>query len=716
MTIYSSIHFRRLSLFLLAPLFLGTSAWADTAGAAGAAAPASSSSEISVTLVEIPVEVRRGDDPVRGLTAADFVVIEEGRSLPIVAAEPIDLGGPQKPGAVPLPEAARRNLFLLFDFALSRPERLAQGIAAARELVARSLAPGDLVAVGIFLPKGDLPVLLNFTADRAAADRTLEALQTLLPGRAPTIKATADKTRTEEPDPLRLTGLGVRNLLSEAFRIDDRNFAKDMLGGLGAGDGSKGAFLIRNLLGHSSVLHQGSVDALQSDRVMALAETMAGLAETLRPVTGRKYMALFSEGFPMTLAYQATATTDATIGGSALLVRLDKALEELRHSGWVLHTVSLWGALDGLTADGLFFMAHETGGVLVEGMNKLAEGMDAAMRESAHSYLLTAQVDVAADGSYHPLEVRLRNSPAHTQIQAREGYFAPLPFRRQKDVQRLLEAARLVAGDEERNELEIQAVAVPLRSGAATTPVTVIVEIPGAPLLASGAASGARQLGLEVYGYALTKAGDDNSDYFAQAVSLDPAKVGPRLAQGGVRVLGQLNLPPGEHRLRVLVRDRGDGRLSLLTIPLSLTASTAAGGIGDPQARLDALFLPAPGDPWLLVRPADTVFDIHGRSVVPATQAALAAAGEAQIALLGRGFTSQGQWIRGRILTAEGKPAEGGSVELLTVSPGESGEPDLVLGRLRAGSLPAGDYMLELRMGQKTGAVQASAVRPFLIR
>jgi len=681
------------------------------AASIGAAQPAppSDSSEISVTLVEIPVEVTRGDDPVRGLTAADFEVTEKGRSLPIVAAEPIDLEAPPKPGASPLPEAARRNLFLLFDFSLSRPAKLADGIAAARELVAKSLAPGDLVAVGIYLPKGELPVLLNFTSDRAAADRTLAALQTALPGRAPA-RTVQGKAPAEEPDPLRLTGLGIRSLLSEAFRIDDRNFAREMNGSLGPGDGSKGAFLIRNLLGHSGIIHQGNVESLQGDHVMALAEVMAGLAETLRPVTGRKYLALFSEGFPMSLVSHEAFSGDTVIGGSALLTKLEATLAELRRSGWVLHTVSLGGALEGITADGLFFMANETGGMLVEGVNNLAQGMDAAMQRSAHSYLLTVQADVADDGAYHPLTVRLREAPPRTHLQSREGFFAPLPFRQQKDVQHLIEAARLVAGDEERNDLGVQAVAVPLRSGGETTPVAVVIEVPGAPLLASGAASGARQLGLEVYGYALTEAGG-NSDYFAQAVSLDPVKVGPRLAQGGVRVLGQLNLAAGQHRLRVLVRDRGDGRLSLLTIPLDLsTASSAA------QARLDALFLSAPGDPWLLVRPADMAFDIHGRSIVPATQAALPAAGEAQIALLGRGFTHQGQWIRGRILTAEGKPTDGGSVDLLTVSPGEAGEPDLVLGRLRAGSLPAGDYMLELRMGKKTGAVQASTIRPFLIR
>jgi VWFA-related protein len=705
---------RTITLFLLASLLI------SVAGAAG------TTNEISVTLVEIPVEVTRGGKPAQGLTAADFEVVEKGGSLPIVAFEPIDVtgpGSPGKPAAAPPSQAARRHLFLLFDFALSSPERLAGGIAAARDLVAHSLDPSDLVAVGIYLPKGELPVLLNFTADRTAADRTLAALEGMVDRKTDRKidreePAKAQAKPAQEPDPLRLTGLGVDSLLTQAFRTDERNFAGEELASLGRSDGSKGSFLQHNVLGHTMVVEQVNTDARQRDHVMALAETMAGLADVFRPVAGRKILALFSEGFSMSLADRMVESVWTTaIGGSALLAKLHETLGDLQRSGWVLDTVSLWGTRAGLSSDGLFFLANETGGVVVEGTNDLAKGLDAALQRSAHGYVLTVQVDVAPDGSYHPLEVRLRNESGHARVHHRGGYFAPLPFREQKDMQRLTEAARMVAGDEERNELGVQAVAVPLRSGGGTTPVAIVIEVPGAPLLAAGKAAGARQLGLEVYGYALTETGG-SSDYFAQAVSLDPGKVGPRLTQGGVRILGQLNLTPGEHRLRVLVRDRGDGRLSLLTIPLSLSAPgvAAKGATGEAQARLDALFLSAPGDPWLLVRPADMAFEVHGRSVVPATQAALPAAGEVQIALLGTGFTSQGQWIRGRILTAEGKPTEGGAVDLLTVSPGEAGEPDLVLGRLRAGTLPAGDYMLELRLGKKTGVVQASTVRPFLIR
>ncbi|HEX6861461.1 MAG TPA: hypothetical protein VF414_01525, partial [Thermoanaerobaculia bacterium] len=302
------------------------------------------------------------------------------------------------------------------------------------------------------------------------------------------------------------------------------------------------------------------------------------------------------------------------------------------------------------------------------------------------------------DGSYHKLEVRLRSPQKGARLHHRGGYFAPMPFQRQDDIQRLADAARLVMGDEESDDLGVQVVAVPLRSGGETTPVAVLLEVKGERLLAAGAP----KAGIEAYGYALDAQGSSR-DFFAQSVDLDLDKVGGRLAQGGVRILGRLELPRGEHRLRILVRDRADGRSSLLTVPLSLT-----------ESHIDALFLPPAGDPWILVRPPEAELDLHGRSVVPAAQATLPASGEAQLLIVGHGLAGGEAVLDSDILSAEGKPVAGGKLELLAVTPGEAGEPDMVVGRLSAGSLPPGSYLLKLLLGSQARA-QAVTARPFRI-
>ncbi len=682
------------------------------------------SSGISVTLVEVPVEVNRGDTPITGLTAADFEVLEGKRALPIVAFEPIDLEAAAAPGAPPPPPAARRHLLLLFDFAFSRPQRLAEGLSAAREMIAKGLDPRDLVAVGLYMPKGELQLLLSFTTDRSAAERTLAGLEGLLTGkleRADLIGEPGKPGKTGKPgdtDPLRLTGMDARTLLQQVWRVDERNFSSDMLDSLGATDGTWGSFLQHNVLHHSSVVHQSNVDAAMRGHVTAMAAAMDGLAAALRPVTGRKYLALFSEGFSMDILASTPERVDrVNTDGAQVLANLAETLAELKRSGWVLHSVNIRGAM-AFAAEGLFFLADQTGGTLVEGTNDLAAGLGAAMRRSAHGYLISVQADdVPLDGAYHKLEVRLRTPQRGVRLHHRGGYYAPLPFANQDDVRKLADAARLVGGDAERDDLGIQALAMPLRPGPETTPVAVLVEIPGSRLVSAGSPD----IHLEVYGYALDDAGSSN-DFFAQSVDMDSAKVGGRLSRGGVRVLGQLDLPPGRHRLRVLVRDRHDGRTSLLTLPLSIegaaTAATAANTA--PEARIDAVFLPPAEDPWLLVLPGEkSAFDLHGRSILPAAQAAIPASGNAQLLVVGRGLAGDEALLRGRILDAAGRTAAGGGVEWLGVTAGDSGEPDMVVGRLDAGTLVPGNYLLELRLGRQIRAqavvFQAITARPFRI-
>jgi hypothetical protein len=111
------------------------------AGLAHAQTP-SVSSDISVTLVEIPVEVTKGDEPVRGLSAADFEVREGKNVLPIVSFEVIDLEAPPKPEAPPPPPAARRHVLFLFDFANSPGESGEPDLVVGR-LSAGSLPPGS---------------------------------------------------------------------------------------------------------------------------------------------------------------------------------------------------------------------------------------------------------------------------------------------------------------------------------------------------------------------------------------------------------------------------------------------------------------------------------------------------------------------------------------------------------------------------------------------
>ncbi len=593
-----------------------------------AAQTPSVSSDISVTLVEIPVEVTKGDEPVRGLTAADFEVREGNRTLPIVSFEIVDLEAPPEPDAPLPPPAARRHVLFLFDFANSDRPLLEQGIAASRTVLAEGLDPRDLAGVAVYLPTGELPVLLSFTTDRAAATRTIDGLEAVLNGKVPE-KGTA-------LDPLRQTGMDSHTLANRIAKIEERNVAAELLADLNTGAG-RGPDLQSEILAHSAAVHQASLEDRESAHVITMADAMQGLVRALRSVEGRKYLAFFSQGFNPGLINKGPSIDSASGIGSDILKKLGETFAELRRSGWVLHGVDIAGVKRGsLSADSLFYMANGTGGKLIEGTNDLAKGFGRAMRRSLHSYLVSVQVDdVAFDGSYHELEVKLRSSQKGVQLHHRGGYFAPLPFKNQEDVRRLADAARLVGGEEESDELGVQVIAVPLRSRGEINPVSILLEVQGDRLLTPGSP----KVGIEAYGYVLDEQGSSR-DFFAQSVDLDVEKVGSRLAQGGVRILGRLDLPPGEHRLRVLVRDRADGRTSLLTVPLSLRAD---------EAHMDAFFLPPAGDPWILARPVEGGLDLRGRSLAAAAQATLPASGEAQLLIVGHGLTGGEAVLDGRL-------------------------------------------------------------------
>jgi tetratricopeptide (TPR) repeat protein len=132
--------------------------------------------------------------------------------------------------------------------------------------------------------------------------------------------------------------------------------------------------------------------------------------------------------------------------------------------------------------------------------------------------------------------------------------------------------------------------------------VTAVIEIPGPGLLAAaGGATEADPLVLEVFVYALagTSAGNDDGpeviDQVTGRLVLDPP-FPRRFRELGIKLLAPLRLPPGDHRLRALVRGPGDAlglRTAGVTVP-DVTASDAAAP--------DELFSPPYPDPggWLV--------------------------------------------------------------------------------------------------------------------
>ena len=674
-----------------------------------------------VVAVEVPVQVMKDGKPVRGLTAADFEIVQDREVQELTGFEAIDLGTAQ-PGTVPV--AGRRHFLLLFDLSFSEPKSIVKARAAAQEVVLKSLHPSDLVAVATYSEARGPELALGFTADRRQIEAAIDSLG---------LPALVDRN----PDPLRLVAEQLRADLTSPLRP---------VRGASEEAAQRRRDLEQQVFDDLQKVAQAGDRSDQGRRragISAFARAFEDLARRLGGVAGRKYVVYLSEGFDASLL---TGTTDkakigdmddATLRGETWKVdsderfggrgnrELDKMLEELRRADCVIQAVDIGGvraSADLSTPrpsgeDALFLLADGTGGELYRSYNDLGEAMGRMLDRTGVTYLLSFQPTVGRDGAYHPIEVRLKRAPRGTKVIHRPGYYAPVPPSREDPLTRTMRLADAITNGEQGGDFAAAVLAIPLAGEAGRSYVPVLVEIGGYDLLAGHEAS---IVPAEIYAYALD-AGGEIRDFFAQSLSLDVSQTGSTLAKGGLKFFGHLDLPVGEYSLRVMARNAVTGRYSLRISSLSIPDFGGGG-----QRLAAPLFPEAPGRS-LLVREAPRgeatqppyPFLFKGKPFVPSTGPALGAGGQAVVAFLGYGTGEVELKLETEVLDGSGKPLAQSEIELAERASGDSGEPEWLFATFRAPNLAPGDYWLRIRWAggpEDSPAQGVSGASRFVIR
>src|SRR5436190_23477869 len=136
--------------------------------AAGVVALAQVRETVNVNVIEVPVTVvDSSGNPIRGLTAANFELLDQGKQRAITSFDKIDFGATEAVSAIsPLNPAARRTFLLLFDLGYSSPNSLVRAQEAARRFVKESIQPRDLVGIGTIDVDRGFRLLSAFTTDR----------------------------------------------------------------------------------------------------------------------------------------------------------------------------------------------------------------------------------------------------------------------------------------------------------------------------------------------------------------------------------------------------------------------------------------------------------------------------------------------------------------------------------------------------------------------
>jgi len=573
------------ALVILAVAFGAAPARAETFG-----------ESISVTEVEIPVTVLRDNEPVRGLTRDDFVVTDDGAPREIVGFRVVDLaGGPTgedrsaaAPDATGPEETEGRRILVLVDLAFSKPHHLSRALDGIERMVSAQLHPADRVAVAYLAPSG-AHLVLGFSRDHEAVGAALAGVQALVESRPAAWRENLGRVTKAEATQRRQTRAGV---LSDQFGPSG---SIAILAGIETGDGPTLALPYgpgRALAGAvfddsgenqdpvtASVARtdpfQIGVDlaaASYTSAIRSQALEIRRLLTLLRGVPSPKQVLFLSEGF----GHQALRSFDSAERAS-ILGALDDVSEALRRAGWTLHAVDVSGIPDafsgeGFTGDSLLRLAKQTGGQIYENYNRIELATAKLARRTSVTYVLTIRSgELPADGRQHRLGVHLRQDIPGTQVLHRTGYYDPKPLGERSRLERQLDIVDLALGQDEIHQMEAHVLARSLPPSDGIADVPFVIELPASELaqgltLPSGQRRTGR-LGLEIQAYALDEDGGVQ-DLWLRRLGFDLDEVGDVLARGGFRILGGLELPPGIYRLRVLVRESPDGRMSLSTTPL----------------------------------------------------------------------------------------------------------------------------------------------------
>lgn len=431
-------------------------------------------------------------------------------------------------------------------------------------------------------------------------------------------------------------------------------------------------------------------------RIRSLALSLTELVTLLRDVDGQNHLLYFSQGFPTRMLEDGAVTR-----------YLEGMHEAFRRSSWTLQAIDIEGVpvadQPGFDAGALFYMANETGGELFENDNDIGRAAARVQGRTALTYLITFRPrELASDGRYHRVKVKLREAAFGTRLLYRAGYYAPKPLRRRSGLEAQLDTVNLLLGSEERRQLQAAVLAMPLADGAGGR-LPVVVEVAGAGLPPT---EEEQALTLEVRVCALDAQGGVH-DIVQQRLELAARWLAAHRTAGGLRLMLPLNLAPGTYRLRTLVREPRSGLTFLATLPLTVAAGN------DGPLLFPPLFLPPESAHWLVARSGEEEapygpFTLAGRPFVPVAEPVLVAGGSAPVCLLGRNLA--GGPLRSRLLDEGGQAVAASNPLTALRRVADTGDGlERLVGHLQVPALPPGRYRLEISFTDPTGLLRIAS-------
>ena len=519
-------------------------------------------------VVSVDVIVRDGSGGVvRGLTAADFEVTEDGKpqtvssftfeeisdkpagptSVDLLAGAETRLADQargQQPAAAPTatPEAAapkamtpeelagRRLIVLLFDISSMQPEDVQRAVDSATKYVDEKMSPADMVAVATV--SSTLDVLTDFTADRAKVSAALAVL--------------GYKEGTATPPPTADTVATDETAAADAAATSEDTVAMDMFN--------------------------------NDVRLRALK----ALAETLSPLEQKKSILYFSAGMERSgddNQVELRAAINAAVRAHVAIYPIDtRGLQAVVPGGSASQASGRGTALfsgrgvaqqfSRLTAsqDTLVSLASDTGGKAFMDSNDFGAAFARVQRDMSAYYLLGYNSEnVAKDGRFRRIRVRLKKPVPGARIEARAGYYADRDFAHTARGDRETQLQEMLFSAVSATDLPVLVNSGFFRLAADRYYVPISMAVPGSaiPLPAE---KDKDKIELDVLGLVQDEQGRPVGR-IRQTMKLPPGSVG---ALNSKQILYQssVTLPPGRFSIKVVVRENTSGLMGSFEAPV----------------------------------------------------------------------------------------------------------------------------------------------------
>ncbi len=638
-------------------------------------------STVELVLIETYVTDRR-DQPIRGLTAEDFVLKIDSYVRPIASIEHrvASRARPPAPGDPGVPEPASgegtpaqpappgpgfaRRFVMFFDDETSSPEGLGVARRATARFLEDGLQPSDEIAIVAYRHR--LQLLQDFTTDRVALRRVLD--ESFKDPRRHSTFVTESAARTRELQESFATSLSSSTGLFRRATAEENRVMGDVLA------------------------------AIQS------------LVESLAPWPGYKGIVYLGDGIPenpgrlhldlMELPSSATAALVNATLAFTLSEEFRDLVEAASGAGVTLHSVQTSGLTAGRAggvaassrrSNALETLALNTGGIATSS-NDLGRALTEVEDGSREYYVIGYAPEEPPDGLYHSIQLQVKRSGL--RVRWRRGFTRFLPAEMQR---RTLQAAHLLPGLYAGMQLELVAIPGPPEPSGRT--VDLVLHIPPGRLLMlpeSGDLVGRLNVGM------VALAGPEETLRLARQVTIRVDPTVTSMDRLGTNLFARVHLPARAQSITAVLSDLATGEVGAARaeLPEQSPRPQSVGGL--------SIYSLAERSVWIEVRDTPAITEVAGvhdsHSLGPALRTTFAR-GE-PLACGFRTVTGSSGPLRLRIL------AGGIAIRAIDV---EAGGPAVRTVQFASSDLVAGDYVLVVEETGPGGSVEVGRL-PFAIR